>query len=120
MTKQYLNVPPPPDLEERLHCTPGSAACCMPPSEIQLRTPPQGTSATASPQPGSPLLGLREHHHQGGGTTISGSAGSGSSQPGSPTRDPNLFRGPGPGVVKLFHPQRLHSEPWVQQNKASR
>ncbi|XP_013998918.1 ankyrin repeat domain 34Bb [Salmo salar] len=119
MTKQYLNVPPPPDLEERLHCTPGSAACCMPPSEIQLRTPPQGTSATASPQPGSPLLGLREHHHQGGGTTISGSAGSGSSQPGSPTRDPNLFRGPGPGVVKLFHPQRLHSEPWVQQNKAS-
>ncbi|XP_036792318.1 ankyrin repeat domain 34Bb [Oncorhynchus mykiss] len=119
MTKQYLNVPPPPDLEERLHFTPGSAACLMSPSEIQLRTPPQGTSATASPQPGSPLLGLREHHHQGGGTNISGSAGSGSSQPGSPTRDPNLFRGPGPGVVKLFHPQRLHSEPWLQQNKAS-
>uniref|UniRef100_A0A8C7MZP2 Ankyrin repeat domain 34Bb n=1 Tax=Oncorhynchus kisutch TaxID=8019 RepID=A0A8C7MZP2_ONCKI len=90
MTKQYLNVPPPPDLEERLHFTPGSAACLMSPSEIQLRTPPQGTSATASPQPGS-----------------------------SPTRDPNLFRGPGPGVVKLFHPQRLHSEPWLQQNKAS-
>ncbi|CAB1322384.1 unnamed protein product, partial [Coregonus sp. 'balchen'] len=111
-------------LRERLHCTPGSAACCMSPSEIQLRTPPQGTSATASPQPGSPLLGLREHHHHGGGTTISGSAGSGSSgagssQPGSPTRDPNPFRGPGVGVVKLLHPQRLHSEPWLQQNKAS-
>ncbi|CAB1320210.1 unnamed protein product [Coregonus sp. 'balchen'] len=116
MTKQYLNVPPPPDLEERLHCTPGSAACCMSPSEIQLRTPPQGSSATASPQPGSPLLGLREHHHQGGGrgTPISGSTGSGSSQPGSPTRDPRPLLGPSPGVAKLLHLQRLHSEPWLK------
>uniref|UniRef100_A0A4W5JWG4 Ankyrin repeat domain 34Bb n=1 Tax=Hucho hucho TaxID=62062 RepID=A0A4W5JWG4_9TELE len=129
MTKQYLNVPPPPDLEERLHCTPGSDTCCMSPSDIQLRTPPQGSSATASPQPGSPLLGLKEHHHQDGGrgTTISGSTGSGSSQPGSPNRDPSPLRGPSPGVVKLLHVQRLHSEPWLkippslllQQSKAS-
>ncbi|XP_071015031.1 ankyrin repeat domain-containing protein 34B-like [Oncorhynchus clarkii lewisi] len=130
MTKQYLNVPPPPDLEERMHCTPGSATCCMSPSDIQLRTPPQGSPAITSPHPGSPLLGLREHqHHQGGGrgTTISGSTGSDSSQPGSPTRDPNLLRGPSPGVGKLLHVQQLHSEPWLkippslllQQSKAS-
>ncbi|XP_014030387.2 ankyrin repeat domain-containing protein 34B isoform X1 [Salmo salar] len=129
LTKQYLNVPPPTDLEERMHCTPGLATCCMSPSDIQLRTPPQGSPAIASPQPGSPLLGLMEHHHQGGGrgTTISGSNGSGSSQPGSPTRDPSLLRGPSPGVVKLLHVQRLHSEPWLkippslllQQSKAS-
>ncbi|XP_010894352.2 ankyrin repeat domain 34Bb [Esox lucius] len=126
LTKQYLNVPPPPDLEERLHYTPGSAACCMSPSEIQLRTPPQGSSA-ASPQPGSPLFGLREHqHHVGGsGTTIPSSVGAGTSQPGSPTREPSPLRGP--GVAKLLHLQRLHSEPWlnippslgVQQSKGS-
>ncbi|CDQ77009.1 unnamed protein product [Oncorhynchus mykiss] len=112
MTKQYLSVPPPPDLEERMHCTPGSATCCMSPSDIQLRTPPQGSPAITFPHPGSPLLGLREHqHHQGG----------------SPTRDPNLLRGPSPGVGKLLHVQRLHSEPWLkippslllQQSKAS-
>uniref|UniRef100_A0A673ZIH7 Ankyrin repeat domain 34Bb n=1 Tax=Salmo trutta TaxID=8032 RepID=A0A673ZIH7_SALTR len=98
MTKQYLNVPPPTDLEERMHCTPGLATCCMSPSDIQLRTPPQGSPAIASLQ----------------GTTISGSNGSGSSQPGSPTRDPSLLRGPSPGVVKLLHEQRLHSEPWLK------
>uniref|UniRef100_A0A3P8XRP1 Ankyrin repeat domain 34Bb n=1 Tax=Esox lucius TaxID=8010 RepID=A0A3P8XRP1_ESOLU len=87
LTKQYLNVPPPPDLEERLHYTPGSAACCMSPSEIQLRTPPQG------------------------GTTIPSSVGAGTSQPGSPTREPSPLRGP--GVAKLLHLQRLHSEPWL-------
>ncbi|KAL0978995.1 hypothetical protein UPYG_G00179050 [Umbra pygmaea] len=124
LTKQYLNVPPPPDLEERLHYTPGAAACCTSPSEIQLRTPVQGFSF-ASPQSTSPLLGLREHHHTGIGTNISGSTGAGSSQPGSPTRDPSPLRGP--GVAKLLHLQRLHSEPWLkippslglQQSKAS-
>ncbi|KAM6954502.1 ankyrin repeat domain 34Bb [Aplochiton taeniatus] len=96
MTKQYLNVPPAPDLDERLHHTP--TPCC--PSDLQLRTPPQGSSADASPQPGSPLLGIREHHLGGPGS----GAGSDNSQPGSPTR----------GVAKLLHLQRLHSEPWLK------
>ncbi|XP_078105747.1 ankyrin repeat domain 34Bb [Sander vitreus] len=39
MTKQYLNVPPPPDLEEHLHYTPPS--CCLSPYELQLRPPSQ-------------------------------------------------------------------------------
>ncbi|KAJ7993757.1 hypothetical protein DPEC_G00258000 [Dallia pectoralis] len=126
LTKQYLNVPPPPDLEERLHYTPGSAACCTSPSEIQLRTPPQG-STSGSPQPGSPLLGFREHqrHIGGSGANISGCVGPGTSQPASPAREPSPLRGS--GVAKLLHLQRLQSDPWLkispslglQQNKAS-
>ena len=100
MTKQYLNVPPPPDLEERLHYTP--ASCCMSPSDIQLRTPPQGASGSASPQPGSPLLGLRDPQD----------CGPANSQPESPTREPSPLRGQGLG--RLLHLQRLHLEPWLK------
>ncbi|XP_071392174.1 ankyrin repeat domain 34Bb [Centroberyx affinis] len=117
MTKQYLNVPPPPDLEERLHYTPKS--CCMSPYEIQLRTPPQGSSASASPLPGSPLLGLRDPQCLGSGPGLA------PSQPGSPTQHPSPLRVP--GVDKRLNLQRLHSEPWpkspssllLQQSKAS-
>ena len=100
MTKQYLNVPPPPDLEERLHYTP--ASCCMSPSDIQLRTPPQGASGSASPQPGSPLLGLRDTQD----------CGPANSQPECPTCEPSPLRGQ--GLAKLLHLQRLHSEPWLK------
>lgn len=115
MTKQYLNVPPPPDLEERMHYTQSS---CMWPYEFQLRTPPQGSSASASPQPGSPLLGLREPQcfHTGSGLITS--------RPSSPIQHPSPLRIP--GVDKRLNLQRLHSEPWskspsllLQQSQAS-
>ncbi|KAM3867917.1 ankyrin repeat domain 34Bb [Diretmus argenteus] len=102
MTKQYLNVPPPPDLEERLHYT--STSCCMSPSEIQIRTPPQGSSANASPQTGSPLLGLREFQCLGSGPGLA------TSRPGSPTQHPSPLRVP--GVDKHLNLQRLYSEQW--------
>lgn len=116
MTKQYLNVPPPPDLEERLHYTPTS--CCMSPYEVQLRTPPQGSSASASPLPGSPLLGLRDPQCLGSGPGIV------TSRPGSPNPHPSPLRVP--GVDKRLNLQRLHSEQWSkspsllpQQSQAS-
>uniref|UniRef100_A0A8C9TCL2 Ankyrin repeat domain 34Ba n=1 Tax=Scleropages formosus TaxID=113540 RepID=A0A8C9TCL2_SCLFO len=104
MTKQYLNVPPPPELEDRLHYSPMSI---MSPSEIELRTSPQ----TMASQPEK-----RMFNFQSSSTTTS--------QPGSPIHDPNLVQG---GTAKLLHLQRLHSEPWLkiphslllQQNKAS-
>lgn len=102
MTKQYLNVPPPSDLEERLHYTPTS--CCMSPYEVQLRTPPQGSSASASPQPGSPLHGLRDPHSLGSGPGLI------TSQPSSPIQNPSPLRVP--GVDKRLNLQRLHSEQW--------
>ncbi len=102
MTKQYLNVPPPPDLEERLHYIPTS--CCMSPYEGQLRTPPQGSSASASPLPGSPLLGLRDPQCLGSGPGIV------TSRPGSPIPHPSPLRVP--GVDKRLNLQRLQSEQW--------
>ncbi|KAJ8414870.1 hypothetical protein AAFF_G00023930 [Aldrovandia affinis] len=98
MTKQYLNVPPPPDLEDRLH---HASLACAPPSEIELRTPPQ-VGPFSFGDPGTP-----------------------SSQPGSPTR--NLNPAHIGGAAKLLLLQRLHSEPWLhippslllQQHKAS-
>lgn len=95
MTKQYLNVLPPPDLEERLHYTPTS--CCLSPNEVQLQTPSQSFTSSASPQPGSP------------GSLI---------QHLSPLRVP--------GVDKPLTLQGLHSEQWskspsllLQQSQAS-
>ncbi|XP_063050089.1 ankyrin repeat domain 34Bb [Engraulis encrasicolus] len=99
MTKQYLNVPPPPDLDERLHCTPpggagAGGACCMSPSEIQLCTPP---------------------HHAGN------SSGCSSIQRGelsqghvSSTATANSMQAPAGGPSRLLHLQRLHSEPWLK------
>lgn len=116
MTKQYLNVPPPPDLEERLHYTPTS--CCMSPYEIQLRTPPQGSSASASPQPGSPLLGLRDPQCFGLGPGLV------TSRPDSPIQHPSPLRVP--SVDTRLNLQRLHLEQWskgpsllLQQSQAS-
>ena len=100
MTKQYLNVPPPPDLDDRLHCTPAS---CMSPSEIQLCTPPH---SLCSAQPESQRLGQRDP--QG----LIPSTNSATSQPGSPTH--NHISMQDPGVAKLLHLQRLHSEPWLK------
>lgn len=116
MTKQYLNVPPPPDLEERLHYIPPS--CCMPLYEVQLRAPPQGSSASASPLPGSPLIGLRDPQCLGSGP------GQVTSRPASPIHHPGPLSGL--GVDKRQHLQRLHSEQWskspsflLQQSQAS-
>lgn len=116
MTKQYLNVPPPPDLEERLHYNPTS--CCMSPYDVQLRTPPQGSSASTSPQPGSPLLGLRDPQCVGSGPGLV------TSRPASPIQHPSPLRVP--GVDKRLNLQRLHSEQWskspsllLQQSQAS-
>lgn len=116
MTKQYLNVPPPPDLEDRLHYTPGS---CMSPSEIQLCAPPH---SLCSVQPECQRLGQRDS--QGLSTTAS----TGASQPGSPTHSHSPGSMQAPGVAKLLHLQRLLSEPWLkippslllqQQNKGA-
>ncbi|GAA6234180.1 ankyrin repeat domain-containing protein 34B [Lates japonicus] len=116
VTKQYLNVPPPPDLEERLHYT--QTSCCMSPHELQLRTSPQGSSASPSPQPGSPLLGLRDPHCLGSGPGLV------TSQPDSPIQHPSPLRVP--GVDKRLNLHRLHSEQWskspsllLQQSQAS-
>lgn len=100
MTKQYLNVPPPPDLEERLHYTPTSG--CFPPYDVQLRTPSQGFPASAFSQPGSPLLGLRDPQCLGSGPGLV------ISQPGSPIQHPSPLRVP--GMDKRLNLQRLHSE----------
>ncbi|XP_076126332.1 ankyrin repeat domain 34Bb [Alosa pseudoharengus] len=102
MTKQYLNVPPPPDLEDRLHCTPAS---CMSPSEIQLCTPPHPL-CTALPE--CQRLGQRDS--QG----LISAASAGTSQPGSPTHTHTSSTMQAPGVAKLLHLQRLHSEPWLK------
>ncbi|XP_060895298.1 ankyrin repeat domain 34Bb [Labrus mixtus] len=116
MTKQYLNVPPPPDLEERMHYTPTSS--CMWPFEFQLRTPPQGSSASVSPQPGSPLLGLRDPQ------CLCSGPGLITSRPSSPNHHPSPLRIP--GVDKRLNLQRLQSEQWsksssllLQQSQAS-
>uniref|UniRef100_A0A4W6FMS3 Ankyrin repeat domain 34Bb n=1 Tax=Lates calcarifer TaxID=8187 RepID=A0A4W6FMS3_LATCA len=116
VTKQYLNVPPTPDLEERLHYT--QTSCCMSPYELQLRTSPQGSSASPSPQSGSPLLGLRDPHCLGSGPGLV------PSQPDSPIQHPSPLRVP--GVDKRLNLHRLHSEQWskspsllFQQSQAS-
>ncbi|XP_036454714.1 ankyrin repeat domain 34Bb [Colossoma macropomum] len=114
MTKQYLNVPPPPDLEDRLYCAP---TACMSPSEIQFCTP---RVSPLSSQSENALLNLRENRGMGSTPTSTSS-----SKPGSPTHDPSPLRST--GVAKLLHLQRLHSEPWLkippslllQQSKAS-
>lgn len=104
MTKQYLNVPPPPNLEDRLHCAPAS---CMCPSEIKLSTPlisppTNNQSETLGSTPTLPTY-----------------------KPGSPTQDSSPLQAA--SVAKLLHLQRLHSEPWLkippslllQQSKSS-
>lgn len=101
MTKQYLNVPPPPDLDDRLHCVP---TVCMSPSEIKLS--PSHVSSDSS-QSQNAFLHLAENQAVG-----STPATTTNSRGGSPTRDPSPLRAA--GVAKLLHLQRLHSEPWLK------
>ncbi|KAI5618536.1 ankyrin repeat domain-containing protein 34B [Silurus asotus] len=111
MTKQYLNVPPLPDLEDRLHCVP---SMCMSPSEIKL-SPSHVMSKSQNA-----LLHLAENQALG-----STPATASNSRAGSPTRDPSPLRAA--SIAKLLHLQRLHSEPFLkippslllQQSKAS-
>uniref|UniRef100_A0A668SZ38 Uncharacterized protein n=1 Tax=Oreochromis aureus TaxID=47969 RepID=A0A668SZ38_OREAU len=102
VTKQYLNVPPSPELEENLHYIP--ASCCMSPYEVQLRTPPQGSSATTSPQPGSPLRGLKDPQ------CLSLGHGLIRFQPCSPIQHLSPLRVPDVDKRPNFH--QLHSEAW--------
>lgn len=114
MTKQYLNVPPPPDLEDQLHFVP---AACMSPSEIKISA---SLVPSHSSQSQNAILHMEEIQAKG-----STPATAANSRAGSPTRDPGPLRGA--GVAKLLHLQRLHSEPWLkippslllQQSKAS-
>ncbi|KAG7234280.1 hypothetical protein INR49_005241 [Caranx melampygus] len=98
VTKQYFNVPPPSDLEEHLHYTPTSAY------ELQLQTLPQGSSASASPQPGSPFLCLRDSHCFGSGPSLI------TSQPGSPIQHSSPLHANGMDKQNNFH--RPHSDQW--------
>lgn len=118
MTKQYLNVPPPPELGGHWHYTP--TFCCMAPNEVHLQTLPQGSSSSAPPQPGRPLFGLRDSQSLGLGS----GPGQVTSRPGSPVQQPSPL--PVPAVDKRLNLQRLHSEQTskslsllLQQSKAS-
>uniref|UniRef100_H3AHE7 Ankyrin repeat domain 34B n=2 Tax=Latimeria chalumnae TaxID=7897 RepID=H3AHE7_LATCH len=107
MTKQYLNVPPSPDVEDRHSPTP-----CTSPSEIELKTssPPLSNSTEVDKH----VFSFKDPSHYFNSN--------GSSEPGSPTRKSNQEC----ANAKLPHLQRLHSEPWLKipssllhQNKAS-
>ncbi|XP_069483648.1 ankyrin repeat domain-containing protein 34B [Ambystoma mexicanum] len=96
-TKQYLNVPPSPDMEG---CH--SPASCTSPSDIELKTSPSPHSNTSENE--HELFSFKD---------ISGDLlgdSKVSSEPGSPTRKPN------PTHVGARFPQlqRLHSEPWLK------
>nr|XP_061804159.1 ankyrin repeat domain-containing protein 34B-like [Nerophis lumbriciformis] len=97
-TKQYLNVPPPQHLEEHPYCT----QTCSSPFETQQ----QGSSASASPQPGSPLFSLR--NTKGPGVSVSLDR----SRPDSPVKHPSPLRIP--SVDKRLTLQRLHSQQWTK------
>lgn len=107
--KQYLNVPPLADLEERLHAN--LTPCCNPLNEVEAQAPARSSSASASPQSGSPRLGLRDSAQV-------------ASQPASPIQHPGPMCGL--GSSKRHHLQRLLSEQWskspsllLQQSQAS-
>lgn len=102
LTKQYLNVPPPPDLEERLHCVPKA---CMSPSEIKVSPYLSSWTSQSHCIPQDP--NKADHF-----------------KPGSPIEERSPLKAP--CVARLLHLQRLHSEPWLnippsllQQSKAS-
>uniref|UniRef100_A0A3Q1FLE8 Ankyrin repeat domain 34Bb n=1 Tax=Acanthochromis polyacanthus TaxID=80966 RepID=A0A3Q1FLE8_9TELE len=99
MTKQFLNVPPPLDLEDYT-----SESCCLSSYEIQLQTLTQGSSQAMSLQPGSPPLGLRDPQ------CLSSGPKPVASQPGSPIQHPNPLSVP--DVDRRLNLHRLHSEQW--------
>lgn len=101
MTKQYLNVPPLPDLEDRLHCVP---TVCMSPSEIKL-SPSHVSSHLNQSQNAS--LHLAEKAAMGSTPVTTDN-----SRAGSPIQDPSPLRSA--SVAKLLQLQRLHSEPWLK------
>ncbi|KAM9810237.1 ankyrin repeat domain 34Bb [Neosynchiropus ocellatus] len=86
MTKQYLNVPPPCDPEERVPFT--------------------QNQNFMSPQSGSPHLGHKKSQFAGSGADPS------SSPPGSPVQNPSPLYVP--SVEKRLNFQRLGSEQWVK------
>ncbi|XP_029430077.1 ankyrin repeat domain-containing protein 34B isoform X2 [Rhinatrema bivittatum] len=94
-TKQYLNVPPSPDIEE---CH--SPCSCTSPSEIELKSSPSPLSDTLSAE--KELFNFKDPDPVDGYK--------GSSQPGSPTRRTHLVN----VAAKLPQLQRLHSEPWLK------
>ncbi|XP_005989698.1 ankyrin repeat domain-containing protein 34C [Latimeria chalumnae] len=92
-TKQYLNVPPSPELEERLSPT------CMTPSDVEIKT-------SCSPFPASEKEGESIFHFQ-----MARSTGCFPSkpqnEPGSPTRKTCSTK-----RARLPQLKRLQSEPW--------
>ncbi|KAM4809467.1 ankyrin repeat domain-containing protein 34B [Rhinophrynus dorsalis] len=94
-TRQYLNVPPSPGIEG---CN--SPSPCTSPSEIELKTSPTPMSNAFETE--KELFSFKEAEHSGGFK--------GSSEPGSPTKKPNLMH----VGAKLPLLQRLHSEPWLK------
>ncbi|XP_027426417.2 ankyrin repeat domain-containing protein 34C [Zalophus californianus] len=92
-TKQYLNVPPSPSVEDRR-----SPPLCLSPSEIELKAPGLGSPPSEREDD---LFSLQTGHLSGCNTAKS------LNEPGSPTRKGgNLKR------ARLPQLKRLQSEPW--------
>ncbi|XP_007897962.1 ankyrin repeat domain 34Bb [Callorhinchus milii] len=106
-TKQYLNVPPPPHIDDRHSPIP-----CTSPSDIELKTSPPHLNSNVAEE--KRVFSFREPVHLFNNQ--------GSSEPASPTRKCNQTH----SGAKFPQLQRLHSEPWlnippslVPQNKIS-
>ncbi|XP_006628922.2 ankyrin repeat domain-containing protein 34C [Lepisosteus oculatus] len=97
-TKQYLNVPPSPELEERY-----SPALCASPSDIDLKTSP----APGSEKPHETVFSFQAKRSPGGGTAGSAAAAKLPAEPLSPTKKPC-----NPKRARLPQLKRLQSEPW--------
>ncbi|XP_048418775.1 ankyrin repeat domain-containing protein 34C [Stegostoma tigrinum] len=95
-TKQYLNVPPSPELEER-----HSPALCMSPSDIELKT--SLSPAPTDDQESENSFSFQVMSHQSGGYTSKPH-----NEPSSPTRKVNPKR----MGTRLPQLKRLQSEPW--------
>ncbi|XP_078413840.1 ankyrin repeat domain 34Bb [Cetorhinus maximus] len=93
-TKQYLNVPPSPDIEDRHSPLP-----CTSPSAIELKTssPPLANNT------------VKDKHVFSFRNPAQLFSDEGSSEPASPTSKPSQPQ-PGANFPQL---QRLHSEPWL-------
>ncbi|XP_007903526.1 ankyrin repeat domain-containing protein 34C [Callorhinchus milii] len=95
-TKQYLNVPPSPELEER-----HSPSLCTSPSDIEIKTSPTSSSNNGLEE--EKTFNFQVTPHQAGGYTSKGH-----NDPGSPTRKMNPKR----IGTRLPQLKRLQSEPW--------
>ncbi|XP_045757792.1 ankyrin repeat domain-containing protein 34C [Mirounga angustirostris] len=92
-TKQYLNVPPSPKVEDRR-----SPPLCMSPSEIELKAPGLGSPPNEREDD---LFSLQTGHLSGCNTAKS------PNEPGSPTRKVGSLK-----RARLPQLKRLQSEPW--------